>query len=67
MRVKDGQVYVKISDGGPTLDSDRYFTEEYRTLIENVLKEPVLQSGRTPGVNVPLHSIRSDLPPAPRR
>lgn len=69
MKLKDGQVYLKLSTGGSTLDSDRYFTEEYRHLIENVLKEPVLTRAPNslPAVNVPLHSNRSALPPPPRR
>ncbi len=61
MKVQDDQVFLKLSALTSTLDSDRYFTEEYRHLIQNVLKEPVLQPNR-PTPNVPLHSSRIGLP-----
>ena len=67
MKVVRDEVYLKLSALTSELDSDRYFTEEYRHLIENVLKEPVLQPHQPRvGMSVPLHSIRTDLP-APRR
>ena len=65
VKVEGDSVKVKLSDLSETIDSDRYFTEDYREMMENVLKEPVLQPPR--GVNVPIHSTRSALPPPPRR
>ena len=61
MRIQGDDVFVRMSDLSKQLDSDRYFTEEYRELIENVLKEPVLQPNRQ-AVNVPIHSSRTGLP-----
>jgi hypothetical protein len=62
---------IKLSDLSQTLDSDRYFSEEYREMMENVLKEPVLKpppgvKGQHPGVNVPIHSTRTGLPRPPQ-
>lgn len=64
MKVKDDAVLLKLSSSSPTLDSDRYFTEEYRQLIENVLKEPTLKPKGKMAVTVPIHSTRTGLPPA---
>lgn len=64
---------IKLSDLSQTLDSDRYFTEEYREMMENTLKEPVLQpppgvkGQQHPGVKVPIHSTRTGLPRPPQR
>ena len=58
---------VKLSDLTKTIDSDRYFTEDYREMMENVLREPVLKPSPGRGVNVPIHSSRFGLPPPPRR
>ena len=54
-----------MSDLSQPLDSDRYFTEEYKDLIEGVLKEPILQPNRRT-VTVPIHSTRTGLPPSKR-
>lgn len=61
MKLKDEGVFLKLSTMATTLDSDRYFTEEFRQLTEKVLKEPVLN--KNPAVTVPIHSTRSGLPP----
>ena len=68
---------VKLSDLSRALDSDRYYTEEYRELTENVLRKPVLQprqplprggargwsQGVEPGgrARVAIHSSRTGL------
>ena len=61
------KVMVKLSDLSQTLDSDRYFTEDYREMMESVLREPVLKPPSGVGVKVPIHSTRSGLPHPPRR
>ncbi len=67
MKVVGEEVCLKLSDLITELDSDRYFTKEYRQLIENVLKEPILQPlPPRPAVPYPLHSTRTGLP-KPRR
>lgn len=65
-----------MSDFSKTVDSDRYFTEPYREMMENVLHEPILPPGGPavtvpihssrpggPAVTMPIHSSRSGLPP----
>lgn len=61
MIIQGDDIMIKLSDlTQRTLDSDRYFTEEYKTLVENVLKEPLLIDSREP-LKVPLHSTRTNL------
>lgn len=61
VKLEGDRVFLKLSTLDSTLDSDRYFTEEYRSLIENVLNEPVLKQAPQP-FQVPLHSSRTNLP-----
>jgi hypothetical protein len=59
VRIEGDNVMVKISDLSSTLDSDRYFSEEYKTFMENVMDEPILVNPNA--VKVPLHSSRTNL------
>lgn len=58
MRVEGDTVYLKLSDTSRPVDSDRYFTEQYKVFVENVLKDPILQK---PPPRHPIHSSRKDL------
>ena len=66
VKVEGDRVLVKLSELSRTLDSDRYYTEEYRELTESVLREPVLRQrqqlpwGRG---GAAIHSSRSGLKP----
>ena len=60
MRLDGDSVLVKLSDLDQKVDSDRYFTEQYRELMENVLKESVMQRQKVP-FKVPIHSSRTGL------
>ena len=57
--VKEDIVYVKVSDLSQILESDRYYTDEYKVFMENALKEPMLVN--RDAVKVPLHSSRTNL------
>ena len=57
--VKEDIVYVKVSDLSQILESDRYYTDEYKVFMENALKEPLLVN--RDAVKVPLHSSRTNL------
>ena len=58
MRVEGDTVYLKLSDMSRPVDSDRYFTEQYKVFVENVLKDPILHK---PPSRYPMHSSRKDL------
>lgn len=58
MRVEDETVYLKLSDLSRPVDSDRYFTEQYKVFVENVLEDPILHK---PPSRYPMHSSRKDL------
>lgn len=58
MRVEGDAVYVKISDLSNPVESDRYFSEQYKTFIEGVLEQPLLKK---PPSRYPIHSSRKDL------
>ena len=58
MKVEGGSVLVRLSDARQPVESDRYFTEPYRQLVEGVLREPVLAR---PPLRLPLHSSRRGL------
>ena len=59
VKVEDDKVLVKISDLSTTLDSDRYYSEEYKVFMENALAEPILV--KRDAVKVPIHSSRTHL------
>lgn len=61
VRIDGDSVFVMTSDLSKPVESDRYFTEPYREMMENVLQEPILQPNR-PVVSVPIHSTRTGLP-----
>ena len=65
VKVEGDSVLVKLSDQSRTLDSDRYYTEEYRELTESVLKEPVLRPRQQLpwGRGGAIHSSRTGLKP----
>ena len=58
MKVEGDTVYVKLSDMSTSVASDRYYTEEYKELIDHVLQEPILHK---PPSRYPIHSSRKDL------
>ncbi len=56
VKVEGGVVYVKVSDLGKELESDRYYSDEYREFMKNSLEEPTLANKNA--VKVPIHSSR---------
>ena len=58
MKVEGDSVYLQLSDLTKELDSDRYFSEQYKKFIEGVLEQPVLQR---PPLRYPIHSSGKDL------
>ena len=58
MRVEGDSVYLKLSDLSQSVDSDRYFTEQYKRFVEAVLKQPVMHR---PPPRYPIHSFRKDF------
>ena len=54
--VRGDDIYVKPSTTDRELESDRYYSDEYKVFMENALKEPILV--RENAVTVPIHSSR---------
>ena len=60
VRIEGDDILVKLSDvTEKVFESDRYFTEEYKVFMENVIKDPILV--KKDPLGVPLHSNRADL------
>ncbi len=57
-KIDGGMVYVKFSDLSQELDSDRYYSEEFKEFTKHVLEEPLLVNN---AVKVPIHSSRTHL------
>lgn len=57
VRVEGDAVYLKLSDLSKPIESDRYFSEQYKIFI-GVLEQPLLQK---PPSRYPIHSSRKDL------
>lgn len=59
VQIDGDRILVKLSElsAGEVFDSDRYFTEEYKIFMENVMKNPILVEP----LKVPLHSTRTNL------
>ena len=57
VKVENGTVYVQLSDLTHEVDSDLYFTAQFKEMREATLKEPILQI-RPPRMKVPIHSHR---------
>ena len=51
-------VFLKLSDLSKPVDSDRYFTDQYKSFMEGVLRDPVLHK---PPSRYPMHSSKKDL------
>lgn len=58
-KIEGDTVYVKISDLEKELDSDRYYSDEYKEFMKNALDEPILVN--RDAVKVPIHSSRKHL------
>ena len=58
MKVVGDTVYLKLSDLSQNLESDRYFSEQYKPYIEGVLQEPLI---RKPPPRYPIHSFKRDF------
>ena len=58
-KIKGDMVYVKVSDLDQELESDRYYSEEYKEFMKNALIEPMLVN--RDAVKVPIHSSRTHL------
>ena len=56
--VEGDSVYVKLSDLSKEIESDRYFSEQYKKFIEGVLEQPIM---RRPPLRYPIHSSGKDL------
>ena len=61
VKVERGFVYIQLSDLAHKVDSDVYFSAQFKEMREATLKEPILQV-RPPKMKVPIHSYR----PPPR-
>jgi nitrite reductase/ring-hydroxylating ferredoxin subunit len=58
VRIDGDNVCLRLSDLSKQVESDRYFTEQYKAFIEGVLEQPVLQK---PPPRYPIHSTRKGL------
>ena len=57
MKVEGDSVYVKLSDLTQEVESDRYFSEQYKKFIKGVLEEPIMTK---PPLRYPIHSSGKD-------
>ena len=60
-KISNGDVFVQLSDLSKPIESDQYFTDKYKSMRENTLKEPILQNRLSLANSVPIHSVRSFL------
>ena len=57
VRLEGDSVYLKLSDLTQQVDSDRYFSEQYKKFIKGVLEQPIM---KRPPLRYPIHSSGKD-------